>query len=103
MEKTVQNQGPMSKNAKVRVNTEDQLVKPETELKNNIECNLYQSDGAGKRPISISMKTVRPNGYLALQSFTTAHLLVAISTKTVKTLNGTILAPVTGQSLALSQ
>ncbi|GJS49174.1 hypothetical protein Tco_0599295 [Tanacetum coccineum] len=40
MEKTVQNQGQKSKNAKVRVNTEESAVKPEPELKNTIECNL---------------------------------------------------------------
>ncbi|GKB08491.1 reverse transcriptase domain-containing protein [Tanacetum coccineum] len=45
---------PKSKNAKVRVNTEESAVKPEPELKNTIECNLYPSDGPGK-PNSIFM------------------------------------------------
>ncbi|GKC85794.1 reverse transcriptase domain-containing protein [Tanacetum coccineum] len=49
---------PKSKNVKVRVNTEESAVKPEPELKNTIECNLYPSDGPGK-PNSISMKTVK--------------------------------------------
>ncbi|GJY94284.1 retrovirus-related pol polyprotein from transposon TNT 1-94 [Tanacetum coccineum] len=49
---------PKSKNAKVRVNTEESAVKPEPELKNTIECNLYPSDGPGK-PNSISMKTLK--------------------------------------------
>ncbi|GJR67840.1 reverse transcriptase domain-containing protein [Tanacetum coccineum] len=49
------NQSPK---CKVRVNTEESAVKPETELKNTIECNLYPSDGPGK-PNSISMKTVK--------------------------------------------
>ncbi|GKC35705.1 hypothetical protein Tco_1048089, partial [Tanacetum coccineum] len=48
MEKTVQNQGQKSKNAKVRVNTEESAVKPEPELKNTIGCNLNPSDGPGK-------------------------------------------------------
>ncbi|GJZ71014.1 hypothetical protein Tco_0634865 [Tanacetum coccineum] len=39
---------PKSKNAKVRVNTEESAVKPEPELKNTIECNLNPSDGPGK-------------------------------------------------------
>ncbi|GJR65894.1 reverse transcriptase domain-containing protein [Tanacetum coccineum] len=47
MEKTVQNQGQSPK-----------MPKPEPELKNTIECNLYPSDGPGK-PNSISMKTVK--------------------------------------------
>ncbi|GKB69080.1 hypothetical protein Tco_0930492 [Tanacetum coccineum] len=49
---------PKSKNVKVRVNTEESAVKPEPELKNTIECNLYPSDGPGK-PNSIFMKTVK--------------------------------------------
>ncbi|GKG23677.1 hypothetical protein Tco_0391713, partial [Tanacetum coccineum] len=49
---------PKSKNAKVRVNTEESAVKPELELKNTIECNLYPSDGPGK-PNSISVKTLK--------------------------------------------
>ncbi|GJS61500.1 hypothetical protein Tco_0656284 [Tanacetum coccineum] len=49
---------PKSKNAKVRVNTEESAVKPEPELKNTIECNLNPSDGPGK-PNSISTKTVK--------------------------------------------
>ncbi|GJY23654.1 hypothetical protein Tco_0397312 [Tanacetum coccineum] len=49
---------PKSKNAKVRVNTEESAVKPEPELKNTIECNLNPSDGPGK-PNSITMKTVK--------------------------------------------
>ncbi|GJU17249.1 putative reverse transcriptase domain-containing protein [Tanacetum coccineum] len=39
---------PKSKNAKVRVNTEESAVKPEPELKNTIEYNLDPSDGPGK-------------------------------------------------------
>ncbi|GJV04951.1 hypothetical protein Tco_1338520 [Tanacetum coccineum] len=49
---------PKSKNAKVRVNTEESAVKPEPELKNTIGCNLNPSDGPGK-PNSIIMKTVK--------------------------------------------
>ncbi|GJZ45992.1 putative RNA-directed DNA polymerase, eukaryota, reverse transcriptase zinc-binding domain protein [Tanacetum coccineum] len=49
---------PKSKNAKVRVKSEESAVKPEPELKNTIECNLYPSDGPGK-PNSIFMKTVK--------------------------------------------
>ncbi|GKG40488.1 hypothetical protein Tco_0467265, partial [Tanacetum coccineum] len=49
---------PKSKNAKVRVNTEESAVKPAPELKNTIECNLNPSDGPGK-PNSITMKTVK--------------------------------------------
>ncbi|GJR52080.1 hypothetical protein Tco_1402601 [Tanacetum coccineum] len=49
---------PKSKNAKVRVNTEESAVKPEPELKNTIECNLNPSDGPGK-PNSIILKTVK--------------------------------------------
>ncbi|GKG16861.1 hypothetical protein Tco_0361818 [Tanacetum coccineum] len=56
MEKTVQNQGQKSKNAKVRVNTEESAVKPKPELKNTSGCNLNPSDGPGK-PNSIFMKT----------------------------------------------
>ncbi|GKD86527.1 hypothetical protein Tco_1357681 [Tanacetum coccineum] len=86
MEKTVQNQGqspkmPKSKNAKVRVNTEESAVKPEPELKNTIGCNLNPSDGPGK-PNSISMKTVKTKWALnQLQQPICVHL-----TKTVKTL-----------------
>ncbi|GJR79343.1 hypothetical protein Tco_0150128 [Tanacetum coccineum] len=40
-------------------------VKPEPELKNTIECNLYPSDGPGK-PNSISAKTI--NGEVQLQA-----------------------------------
>ncbi|GJZ96374.1 hypothetical protein Tco_0668708 [Tanacetum coccineum] len=72
---------PKSKNAKVRVNTEESAVKPEPELKNTIECNLYPSDGPGK-PNSISMKTVKTKWALN-------HLQQPICvqlTKTVKTL-----------------
>ncbi|GKB89303.1 hypothetical protein Tco_0961575, partial [Tanacetum coccineum] len=47
---------PKSKNAKVRVKSEESAVKPEPELKNTIECNLNPSDGPGK-PNSI--KTVK--------------------------------------------
>ncbi|GJR72489.1 hypothetical protein Tco_0084854 [Tanacetum coccineum] len=72
---------PKSKNAKVRVNTEESAVKPEPELKNTIECNLYPSDGPGK-PNSISMKTVKTKWALnQLQQPICVHL-----TKTVKTL-----------------
>ncbi|GJV77990.1 hypothetical protein Tco_1509574 [Tanacetum coccineum] len=81
MEKTVQNQGQKSKNAKVRVNTEESAVKPEPELKNTIECNLNPSDGPGK-PNSIFMKTVKTKWALN-------HLQQPICvqlTKTVKTL-----------------
>ncbi|GJY46876.1 hypothetical protein Tco_0435939 [Tanacetum coccineum] len=49
---------PKSKNAKVRVNTEESAVKPKPELKNTIGCNLNPSDGPGK-PNSITMKTVK--------------------------------------------
>ncbi|GKA04703.1 zinc finger, CCHC-type containing protein [Tanacetum coccineum] len=72
---------PKSKNAKVRVNTEESAVKPEPELKNTIECNLYPSDGPGK-PNSISMKTVKTKWALnQLQQPICVQL-----TKTVKTL-----------------
>ncbi|GJX95772.1 hypothetical protein Tco_0351570 [Tanacetum coccineum] len=81
MEKTVQNQGQSPKNDKVRVNTEESAVKPEPELKNTIECNLYPSDGPGK-PNSISMKTVKTKWALnQLQQPICVQL-----TKTVKTL-----------------
>ncbi|GKG05948.1 hypothetical protein Tco_0326034, partial [Tanacetum coccineum] len=36
---------PKSKNAKVRINTEESAVKPEPKLKNTIGCNLNPSDG----------------------------------------------------------
>ncbi|GJS89101.1 hypothetical protein Tco_0771737 [Tanacetum coccineum] len=49
---------PKSKNAKVRVNTNESAVKPEPELKNTIGCNLNPSDGPGKLN-SILMKTVK--------------------------------------------
>ncbi|GKG38424.1 hypothetical protein Tco_0460136, partial [Tanacetum coccineum] len=49
---------PKSKNAKIRVNTEESAVKLEPELKNTIGCNLNPSDGPGK-PNSITMKTVK--------------------------------------------
>ncbi|GJY53593.1 hypothetical protein Tco_0445257 [Tanacetum coccineum] len=72
---------PKSKNAKVRVNTEESAVKPEPELKNTIECNLNPSDGPGK-PNSISMKTVKTKWALnQLQ-----QPICVQSTKTVKTL-----------------
>ncbi|GJR62295.1 reverse transcriptase domain-containing protein, partial [Tanacetum coccineum] len=72
---------PKSKNAKVRVNTEESAVKPEPELKNTIECNLYPSDGPGK-PNSIIMKTVKTKWALnQLQQPICVQL-----TKTVKTL-----------------
>ncbi|GKB56803.1 hypothetical protein Tco_0912989, partial [Tanacetum coccineum] len=72
---------PKSKNAKVRVNTEESAVKPEPELKNTIECNLNPSDGPGK-PNSISMKTVKTKWALnQLQQPICVQL-----TKTVKTL-----------------
>ncbi|GJY46619.1 hypothetical protein Tco_0435682 [Tanacetum coccineum] len=61
---------PKSKNAKVRVNTEESAVKPEPELKNTIECNLNPSDGPGK-PNSITMKTVKTKWALIN---TSAHL-----------------------------
>ncbi|GJZ31613.1 hypothetical protein Tco_0576660 [Tanacetum coccineum] len=81
MEKTVQNQGQSPKNDKVRVNTEESAVKPEPELKNTIECNLYPSDGPGK-PNSIFMKTVKTKWALnQLQQPICVQL-----TKTVKTL-----------------
>ncbi|GKB31217.1 hypothetical protein Tco_0870618 [Tanacetum coccineum] len=72
---------PKSKNDKVRVNTEESAVKPEPELKNTIECNLYPSDGPGK-PNSIIMKTVKTKWALnQLQQPICVQL-----TKTVKTL-----------------
>ncbi|GJV32874.1 hypothetical protein Tco_1393274 [Tanacetum coccineum] len=72
---------PKSKNAKVRVNTEESAVKPEPELKNTIECNLNPSDGPGK-PNSITMKTVKTKWALnQLQQPICVQL-----TKTVKTL-----------------
>ncbi|GJZ74631.1 putative reverse transcriptase domain-containing protein [Tanacetum coccineum] len=74
-------QEPKSKNAKVRVNTEESAVKPEPELKNTVGCNLNPSDGPGK-PNSISMKTVKTKWALN-------HLQQPICvqlTKTVKTL-----------------
>ncbi|GJZ52504.1 retrovirus-related pol polyprotein from transposon TNT 1-94 [Tanacetum coccineum] len=58
MEKTVQNQGQSPKNDKVRVNTEESAVKPEPELKNTIECNLYPSDGPGKPNMKIPFSKV---------------------------------------------
>ncbi|GJS24893.1 hypothetical protein Tco_0453525 [Tanacetum coccineum] len=68
-------------NAKVRVNTEESAVKPEPELKNTIECNLYPSDGPGK-PNSIFTKTVKTKWALnQLQQPICVQL-----TKTVKTL-----------------
>ncbi|GJX58694.1 hypothetical protein Tco_0290084 [Tanacetum coccineum] len=72
---------PKSKNAKVRVNIEESAVKPEPELKNTIECNLYPSDGPGK-PNSISMKTVKTKW--ALNQF--QQPICVQLTKTVKTL-----------------
>ncbi|GJT02752.1 retrovirus-related pol polyprotein from transposon TNT 1-94 [Tanacetum coccineum] len=81
MEKTVQNQGQSPKNDKVRVNTEESAVKPEPELKNTIECNLYPSDGPGK-PNSIFMKTVKTSW--ALNQFQQPFCVQL--TKTVKTL-----------------
>ncbi|GJZ15540.1 ribonuclease H-like domain-containing protein [Tanacetum coccineum] len=72
---------PKSKNAKVRVNTEESAVKPEPELKNTIECNLYPSDGPGK-PNSITMKTVKTKW--ALNQF--QQPICVQLTKTVKTL-----------------
>ncbi|GKA33880.1 hypothetical protein Tco_0720309 [Tanacetum coccineum] len=67
--------------AKVRVNTKESAVKPEPELKNTIECNLYPSDGPGK-PNSIIMKTVKTKWALnQLQQPICVQL-----TKTVKTL-----------------
>ncbi|GJU87790.1 ribonuclease H-like domain-containing protein [Tanacetum coccineum] len=72
---------PKSKNAKVRVNTEESAVKPEPELKNTIGYNLNPSDGPGK-PNSISMKTVKTKWALnQLQQPICVQL-----TKTVKTL-----------------
>ncbi|GKE50726.1 hypothetical protein Tco_1485882, partial [Tanacetum coccineum] len=72
---------PKSKNAKVRVNTEESAVKPEPELKNTIGCNLYPSDGPGK-PNSIFTKTVKTKWALnQLQQPICVQL-----TKTVKTL-----------------
>ncbi|GJY23168.1 reverse transcriptase domain-containing protein [Tanacetum coccineum] len=72
---------PKSKNAKVRVNTEESAVKPEPELKNTVGCNLNPSDGPGK-PNSISMKTVKTKWALnQLQQPICVQL-----TKTVKTL-----------------
>ncbi|GKA18709.1 hypothetical protein Tco_0698624 [Tanacetum coccineum] len=74
MEKTVQNQGQSPKMSK-------SAVKPEPELKNTIECNLYPSDGPGK-PNSIFMKTVKTKWALnQLQQPICVQL-----TKTVKTL-----------------
>ncbi|GKB33046.1 retrovirus-related pol polyprotein from transposon TNT 1-94 [Tanacetum coccineum] len=72
---------PKSKNAKVRVNTNESAVKPEPELKNTIGCNLNPSDGPGK-PNSIIMKTVKTKWALnQLQQPICVQL-----TKTVKTL-----------------
>ncbi|GJU08025.1 hypothetical protein Tco_1124455 [Tanacetum coccineum] len=62
---------PKSKNAKVRVNTEESAVKPEPELKNTIECNLNPSDGPGK-PNSINYEDCEDQ--MGPQSITTAHL-----------------------------
>ncbi|GJV11180.1 reverse transcriptase domain-containing protein [Tanacetum coccineum] len=70
-----------SKNAKVRVNTEESAVKPEPELKNTIGCNLNPSDGPGK-PNSIIMKTVKTKW--ALNQF--QQPICVQLTKTVKTL-----------------
>ncbi|GJY53176.1 hypothetical protein Tco_0444840, partial [Tanacetum coccineum] len=72
---------PKSKNAKVRVNTEESAVKPEPELKNTIGCNLNPSDGPGK-PNSITMKTVKTKW--ALNQF--QQPICVQLTKTVKTL-----------------
>ncbi|GJV56369.1 hypothetical protein Tco_1457374 [Tanacetum coccineum] len=72
---------PKSKNAKVRVNTEESAVKPEPELKNTIGCNLNPSDGPGK-PNSIIMKTVKTKW--ALNQF--QQPICVQLTKTVKTL-----------------
>ncbi|GJR78857.1 hypothetical protein Tco_1359310 [Tanacetum coccineum] len=47
-------------------------VKPEPELKNTIECNLYPSDGPGK-PNSIFMKTVKTK--MGPQSITTPFVV----------------------------
>ncbi|GJX03045.1 hypothetical protein Tco_0188961 [Tanacetum coccineum] len=75
---------PKSKNVKVRVNTEESAVKPEPELKNTIECNLYPSDGPGK-PNSIIMKTVKTvKTKWALNQF--QQPICVQLTKTVKTL-----------------
>ncbi|GJW75881.1 hypothetical protein Tco_0135251 [Tanacetum coccineum] len=72
---------PKSKNAKVRVNTEESAVKPEPELKNTIGCNLNPSDGPGK-PNSITVKTVKTKW--ALNQF--QQPICVQLTKTVKTL-----------------
>ncbi|GJY14472.1 putative reverse transcriptase domain-containing protein, partial [Tanacetum coccineum] len=63
--------GPKSKNAKVRVNTDESAVKPEPELKNTIGCNLNPSDGPGK-PNSINYEDCEDQ--MGPQSISTAHL-----------------------------
>ncbi|GJR19170.1 hypothetical protein Tco_0967697 [Tanacetum coccineum] len=79
--RTVKIKAQKSKNAKVRVNTEESAVKPEPELKNTVGCNLNPSDGPGK-PNSIFMKTVKTKWALnQLQQPICVQL-----TKTVKTL-----------------
>ncbi|GJR98643.1 hypothetical protein Tco_0270817 [Tanacetum coccineum] len=81
MEKTVQNQGQSPKMPKSESILKNQQTKPEPELKNTIECNLYPSDGPGK-PNSMSMKTVKTKWALnQLQQPICVQL-----TKTVKTL-----------------
>ncbi|GJZ52626.1 hypothetical protein Tco_0607141 [Tanacetum coccineum] len=81
MEKTVQNQGQSPKMSKSESITERNHHKPEPELKNTIECNLYPSDGPGK-PNSIFMKTVKTKW--ALNQF--QQPICVQLTKTVKTL-----------------
>ncbi|GJW23518.1 hypothetical protein Tco_0034140 [Tanacetum coccineum] len=72
---------PKSKNAKVRVNTEESAVKPKPELKNTIGCNLNPSDGPGK-PNSIIMKTVK----LFIPSVVNAYLGISLGDSLQKVL-----------------
>ncbi|GJR00481.1 retrovirus-related pol polyprotein from transposon TNT 1-94 [Tanacetum coccineum] len=82
MEKTVQNQGQSPKNDKVRVNTEESAVKPEPELKNTIECNLYPSDGPGKPTYIINEDC---EDQMGPHQLSTAHLCsIAKDWKTLK-------------------
>ncbi|GJS49176.1 putative reverse transcriptase domain-containing protein [Tanacetum coccineum] len=82
MEKTVQNQGQKSKNAKVRVNTEESAVKPEPELKNTIGCNLNPSDGPGKPNMLVPVNGhVRTLGHDAAYAMTWGTLKKKLTDK----------------------
>ncbi|GJR49139.1 hypothetical protein Tco_1317242 [Tanacetum coccineum] len=74
MEKTVHKSRPKSKNVKVRVNTNRISSQYGAGTEILLNANLNPSDGPGKAPFSISMKTGdEPNG--RPQSSTTAHVL----------------------------